>query len=61
MIDRGLITEDSWRRLRTQVFELDERKAVELIGKQVHVELWAPRAHPSDVSSQARAGASVAG
>jgi class 3 adenylate cyclase len=57
--DRVLITEDTRRRLRTQVFELDERKAVELKGKQVHVELWAPRAHPSDVSSNGRAGASV--
>jgi adenylate cyclase len=58
--DQVLITEDTRRRLRTQGFELDERKTVELKGKQVHVQLWAPRAHPADASSEDRAGASVA-
>ncbi|HEY1714735.1 MAG TPA: adenylate/guanylate cyclase domain-containing protein [Solirubrobacteraceae bacterium] len=58
--DRVLITEDTRRRLRTEAFELDVRKTVELKGKQVHVELWAPRAHPSDASNRGRAGASVA-
>jgi adenylate cyclase len=58
--DQVLITEDTRRRLRTQGFELDERKTVELKGKQVHVQLWAPRAHPADASSDDRAGASVA-
>ena len=58
--DPVLITEDTRRRLRTEAFELDERNAVELKGKQVHVELWAPRAHPSVVSNHGRAGASVA-
>lgn len=58
--DRVLITEDTRRRLRTEAFELDVRKTVELKGKQVHVELWAPRAHPSDASNHGRAGASAA-
>jgi len=58
--DRVLITEDTRRRLRTEAFELDVRKTVELKGKQVHVELWAPRAHLSDGSNHGRAGASVA-
>jgi class 3 adenylate cyclase len=58
--DQVLITEDTRRRLRTQAFELDERKTVELKGKQVHVELWAPRAHPADVSCHGHAGASLA-
>ncbi len=58
--DQVLITQDTRRRLRTQDFEFDERKAVELKGKQVHVELWAPRAHPADASRHDRAGASVA-
>ena len=58
--DRVLITEDTRRRLRTQGFELVERKAVELKGKQVHVQLWAPRAHPAIPSRHDRAGASVA-
>jgi class 3 adenylate cyclase len=57
--DQVLITEDTRRRLRTEGFELDERKAVELKGKQVHVQLWAPRAHPADASFRDRAGASV--
>ncbi|MGZ4175960.1 MAG: adenylate/guanylate cyclase domain-containing protein [Solirubrobacteraceae bacterium] len=57
--DRVLITEDTRRLLRTGAFELDERKTVELKGKQVHVELWAPRAHPVDASDRDRAGASV--
>jgi class 3 adenylate cyclase len=58
--DQVLITEDTRRRLRTQGFELDERKAVELKGKQVPVRLWAPRAYPADASFHDRAGASVA-
>jgi class 3 adenylate cyclase len=58
--DEVLITEDTRRRLRTEGFELDERKTVELKGKQVHVPLWAPRAHPAEGSSHDRAGASVA-
>ena len=58
--DHVLITEDTRRRLRTKGFEFDERKAVELKGKQVQVQLWAPRAHPADASSSDRAGASVA-
>jgi class 3 adenylate cyclase len=57
--DQVLITEDTRRRLRTQGFELDARNAVELKGKQVHVELWAPRAHPDDASFRDRAAASV--
>ncbi len=59
--DQVLITEDTRRRLRTQRFELDERNAVELTGKQVHVQLWAPRAYPVDASFRDRAGASVLG
>jgi class 3 adenylate cyclase len=58
--DQVLITEDTRRRLRTQGLELVERKAVELKGKQVHVQLWAPRAHPAVLSRHDRAGASVA-
>jgi class 3 adenylate cyclase len=58
--DRVLITEDTRRRLRTEAFELDVRKTVELKGKQVQVELWAPRAHLSDGSNHGRAGASAA-
>jgi adenylate cyclase len=58
--DHVLITEDTRRRLRTEGFEFDERKAVELKGKQVPVQLWAPRAHPADASSNDRTGASVA-
>jgi adenylate cyclase len=58
--DQVLITEDTRRRLRTQGLELVERKAVELKGKQVHVQLWAPRAHPAVPSLHDRAGASVA-
>ncbi len=58
--DQVLITEDTRRRLRTQGLEFDERNAVELKGKQVPVELWAPRAYPADASSNDRAGASVA-
>jgi class 3 adenylate cyclase len=58
--DQVLITKDTRRRLRTQGFELDERKAVELKGKQVPVPLWAPRAYPADASFHDRAGASVA-
>jgi class 3 adenylate cyclase len=57
--DQVLITEDTRRRLRTQGFELDARNAVELKGKQVHVQLWAPRAHPVGASFRDRAGASV--
>lgn len=57
--DQVLLTEDTRRRLRTQGFELDERKAVELKGKQVPVQLWAPRAHPADASRHDRAGVSV--
>jgi hypothetical protein len=55
-----LITEDTRRRLRTEGFEFDERKAVELKGKQVAVQLWAPRASPADASSHDRAGVSLA-
>jgi adenylate cyclase len=57
--DQVLITEDTRRRLRTQGFGLDERNAVELKGKQVHVQLWAPRAYPVDASFRDGAGASV--
>jgi len=58
--DPVLITEDTRRRLRTEGFELVERKAVELNGKQVPVQLWAPRAYPADASSRDPASASVA-
>jgi adenylate cyclase len=58
--DQVLITEDTRRRLRTEGFEFDERKAVELKGKQVAVQLWAPRASPADASSHDRAGVSLA-
>jgi class 3 adenylate cyclase len=57
--DQVLITEDTRRRLRTPGSEPDERNAVELKGKQVHVELWALRAHPVDASFRDGAGASV--
>lgn len=57
--DRVLITEDTRRRLRTQLFEFDERTAVELKGKQVPVQLWAPRAHAVDASTRDRTGASL--
>jgi class 3 adenylate cyclase len=58
--DQVLITEDTRRRLRTEGMEFVERKAVELKGKQVPVQLWAPLAHPADASSHDRAGASLA-
>jgi adenylate cyclase len=58
--DQVLITEDTRRRLRTEGLEFDERNAVELKGKQVPVQLWAPHAHPADASSHDHAGASVA-
>jgi adenylate cyclase len=58
--DQVLITEDTRRRLRTESFEFDERTAVELKGKQVPVQLWAPRAHPADASIHDRTGASLA-
>jgi adenylate cyclase len=57
--DQVLITEDTRRRLRTPGCDFDERNAVELKGKQVHVELWAPRAHPAGDSRHDRAGASA--
>ncbi len=58
--DDVLITEDTRRRLRNPGCGFVERKTVELKGKQVHVQLWAPRAFPVDGSSHDRAGASVA-
>jgi adenylate cyclase len=58
--DGVLITEDTRRRLRKPGCAFVERKTVELKGKQVHVQLWAPRAYPVAASRHGRAGASVA-
>jgi class 3 adenylate cyclase len=57
--DGVLITEDTRRRLRKPGCAFVERKTVELKGKQVHVQLWAPRAYPVDASHYGHAGASV--
>jgi class 3 adenylate cyclase len=57
--DEVLITEDTRRLLPNDRFDLDERPAVELRGKAVHVTLWAPRALRASDSPRDHAGASV--
>ena len=54
--DDVLITQDTRRLLPNERFELQERQAVELKGKEVHVQLWAPRTHPANASDRSPPG-----
>jgi adenylate cyclase len=57
--DAVLITEETRRLLPKGRFDLDERPAVELKGKQVQVQLWAPRMRQADASGRDPARATV--
>ncbi len=57
--DAVLITEETRRLLPKERFDLDERPAVELKGKQVQVQLWAPRVRQADAFGRDPARATV--